>query len=75
MKINTKDHYSCTKYFACKESPYSLILCSVAVQIGPRDYWSQRMAELTGGKQHRVLFDETLEKIYNRLYTEASMTP
>ena len=42
------------------------------MRIGPRDYWSQRMSELTG-KGHRVLFDETLKKIYNRLYTEASL--
>lgn len=44
---------------------------SVLVQLGPQDYWSKRMSEYTG-KRHRVLFDETLEKIYNRLYTEAA---
>ena len=44
---------------------------SVSVRIGPRDYWSRRMAEYTG-KRHRVLFDETLEKIYNRLYRDAT---
>lgn len=48
--------------------------CSVTVQIGPRDYWSKRMSEMTG-KRHRILFDETLRKIYNKLYTEASLTP
>ena len=49
-----------------------LYLYSVTVRIGPGDYWSKRMSELTG-KKHRVLFNETLEKIYNRLYTDASM--
>ena len=44
---------------------------SVTVKIGPRDYWSQRMSEFTG-KPHRILFDETLEKIYSRLYETAS---
>ena len=61
-----------------KDKPdyYSIVLVScfgysMTVKIGPRDYWSKRMSEYTG-KRHRVLFDETLEKIYNRLYREAT---
>jgi len=56
-------------YFCCV---CVFLYCSVLVKLGPRDYWSKRMAEFTG-KRHRVLFDETLEKIYNRLYTKASL--
>ena len=43
---------------------------SVTVKVGEDDYWSTRMAEFTG-KPNRVVFDETLEKIYSRLYTNA----
>ena len=46
-------------------------LDSVMVKVGPQDYWSQRMSAFTG-RPHRVLFDETMEKIYSRLYQEAS---
>ena len=46
-------------------------LDSVMVKLGPQDYWSQRMSAFTG-RPHRVLFDETMEKIYSRLYQEAS---
>ena len=48
--------------------------CSVMVQLGPRDFWSQRMSEFTG-RSHRAVFDGTLEKIYGRIYEQAQNTP
>ena len=50
------------------------LLSSVTVKVGPQDYWSQRMSEFTG-KTHRVLFDENLEKIYHKLYMNATEMP
>uniref|UniRef100_A0A1X7UL73 Spermatogenesis-associated protein 6 N-terminal domain-containing protein n=1 Tax=Amphimedon queenslandica TaxID=400682 RepID=A0A1X7UL73_AMPQE len=37
---------------------------SLLAKLGYRDYWSSKGS----GKSHRLVFDETLEKIYNRLY-------
>ena len=34
------------------------------------DYWSQKMAQFQG-KHHRLVFNETMEKIYSRLYQRA----
>ncbi|XP_065905990.1 spermatogenesis-associated protein 6-like isoform X2 [Dysidea avara] len=43
----------------------------VSVALGGGDYWTDKMAEFTG-KPHRVVFNDTMEKIYSRLYTNAS---
>ena len=40
---------------------------SLLTKIGPSDYWSKKLADYSG-KKHRIVFDETLEKIYKRLY-------
>lgn len=40
---------------------------SLLTKLGPKDYWSRKLSEFTG-KPHRIVFDETMEKIYNRLY-------
>ena len=51
----------------------SLSLSSVLVRLGgegDRDYWSQKMAQFQG-KHHRLVFTETMEKIYCRLYQQA----
>jgi hypothetical protein len=37
---------------------------------GGKDYWSQKMAQFQG-KHHRLVFNETMEKIYSRLYQRA----
>ncbi|XP_062509361.1 spermatogenesis-associated protein 6-like [Corticium candelabrum] len=44
---------------------------SMTVHLGGDDYWSDRMKEWTG-RPHRLLFDETLEKAYSRLYQQAT---
>ena len=41
------------------------------MSLGGGDYWSDRMAELTG-KPHRAVFNDTMEKIYSRLYSNAT---
>lgn len=56
-----------SEVFNKRDAPHT----SSTVKVGPEDYWSQRMAEYTG-HSHRLLFDETLEKIYHRLYQNAS---
>lgn len=43
----------------------------MTVSLGGGDYWSDRMAELTG-KPHRAVFNDTMEKIYSRLYNNAT---
>ncbi|CAI8005995.1 hypothetical protein GBAR_LOCUS4520 [Geodia barretti] len=46
---------------------------SVLVGLGGEegeDYWSQKMAQFQG-KHHRLVFNETMEKIYSRLYQRA----
>ena len=49
--------------------PPPLCCFSVVVKVGPRDFWSQRMSEYTG-KSHRLVFDETLERIYSTIYQD-----
>jgi len=43
----------------------------MSVALGGGEYWTDKMAEFTG-KPHRVVFNDTMEKIYSRLYTNAS---
>jgi len=43
----------------------------VSIALGGGDYWTDKMSEFTG-KPHRVVFNDTMEKIYSRLYTNAS---
>ena len=45
----------------------------MTVSLGGGDYWSDKMAELTG-KPHRAVFNDTMEKIYSRLYNNATST-
>ena len=54
-------------------SPLSLVnaLLSTTVKVGGSDYWSDRMAEYTG-KPNRVVFDETLERVYKQLYDNSA---
>ena len=46
------------------------VCLSLLMKLGPTDYWSRKASQFTG-KPHRVIFDETLEKIYNRLYQQS----
>ena len=54
-------------------SPLSLVnaLLSTTVKVSGSDYWSDRMAEYTG-KPNRVVFDETLERVYKQLYDNSA---
>lgn len=45
----------------------------MTVSLGGGDYWSDKMAELTS-KPHRAVFNDTMEKIYSRLYSNATST-
>ena len=53
-----------------KPRVFSSVLIGVGGANG-EDYWSQRMAEFQG-KHHRLAFHETMEKIYRRLYQNAT---
>ena len=44
---------------------------SATVKVSDTDYWSERMAEYTG-KPNRVVFDETLERVYKQLYDNST---
>ena len=50
---------------------HSMVVSLGKEREGGRDYWSQRVAEFQG-KHHRLVFDETIEKIYCRLYQRAT---
>ncbi len=45
-----------------------VVVYSLLTQLGPTDYWSRQLAQYNNGESHRTVFNETMEKIYNRLY-------